>query len=123
MKAKGLIWLGTRTPNFDDTVRFFGGTLGLPAVHEEPDFTVFRLPNGDKIEVFGPGDREHEHFDTGPVAGFLVDDVKKARADLEAAGITFIGTVHEAADGGSWSHFRGPDGNVYEVTTPAKPGA
>ena len=121
MKAKGLVWLGTRTRNFDDTVRFFGDTLGLRKAHEEPDFTVLLLPNGDKVEVFGPGDGEHEFFDAGPVAGFLVDDVREARADLEAAGISFIGPVHEADDGGSWSHFRGPDGNVYEVTTPAKP--
>ena len=123
MKAKGLVWLGTRTRNFDDTVRFFGDTLGLNAVHEEPDFTVFKLPNGDTVEVFGPTDEDHEHFDTGPVAGFLVDDVAGARADLESAGVEFIGPVHGADDGGSWSHFRGPDGNVYEITTPAKPGA
>jgi catechol 2,3-dioxygenase-like lactoylglutathione lyase family enzyme len=119
MKAKGLVWLGTRTRNFDETVGFFGDVLGLRAVHEEPDFTVFKLPNGDSVEVFGPGEREHEHFDTGPVAGFLVNDVSEARADLEAAGISFIGPVHGAEDGGSWSHFTGPDGNVYEITTPA----
>jgi catechol 2,3-dioxygenase-like lactoylglutathione lyase family enzyme len=123
MRAKGLVWLGTRTRNFDDTVRFFRDTLGLRAVHEVPDFTVLLLPNGDKVEVFGPGDKGHEHFDAGPVAGFLVDDVAEAREDLESAGIEFIGPVHEADDGGSWSHFRGPDGNVYEITTPAKPGA
>ena len=90
MKARGLVWLGTRTRNFDETVRFFGDTLGLRKSYEEPDFTVFRLPNGDTVEVFGPGDTEHEHFDTGPVAGFLVDDVREARADLEAAGISFL---------------------------------
>ena len=123
MKAKGLVWLGTRTRNFDDTVRFFGETLGMRKSHEDPDFTVFLLPNGDKVEVFGPGDSEHEHFDTGPVAGFLVDDVREARTDLEASGLTFFGPVHEADDGGSWSHFRGPDGNVYEVTTPAETSA
>jgi catechol 2,3-dioxygenase-like lactoylglutathione lyase family enzyme len=123
MRAKGLVWLGTRTRNFDDTVRFFGDTLGLRAVHEEPDFAVLLLPNGDKVEVFGPGDRGHEHFDAGPVAGFLVDDVAEAREDLGSAGIEFIGPIHEADDGGSWSHFRGPDGNVYEITTPAKTGA
>jgi len=99
--------------------RFVGGTLELSKVHVEPGFAVFRLPNGDSVEVFGPGDREHEHFDTGPVVGFLVDDVKEARTDLEAAGIAFIGPVHEADDGGSWSHFKGPDGNVYEITAPA----
>ncbi len=119
MNAKGLVWLGTRTRNFEDTVRFFGDALGLRVAHQEPDFAVFRLPNGDTVEVFGPDDKEHEHFDAGPVAGFLVDDVAEARADLEAAGVEFIGPAHVAGDGGSWAHFRGPDGNVYEITTPA----
>jgi len=36
--------------------------------------------------------------------------------DLEAAGLTFIGSIHQADDGGTWSHFTGPDGNVYEIT-------
>jgi predicted enzyme related to lactoylglutathione lyase len=121
VKAKGLVWLGTRTQKFDDTVSFVGDTLGLRMEHEEPDFAIFRLPNGDKVEVFGPGDRDHEHFTTGPVVGFLVDDVREARADLEGAGITFIGPVHEADDGGSWSHFTGPDGNVYEITASPHP--
>jgi len=116
MKAEGLVWLGTRTRKFDDTVRFFGDTLGLRTVHEEPDFAVLRLPNVDNIEVFGPGDRDHKHFTTGPVVGFPVDDVREARADLEGARITFIGPVHEADDGGSWSHFTGPDSNVCEIT-------
>lgn len=116
MKVRGLAWLGTRTPNFDDTVRFFGDALGLRVEHEEPDFTVFRLPNGDTVEVFGPGDRDHTHFTTGPVIGFLVDDVEEARAELESSGTSFIGPVHRADDGGSWSHFVGPDGNVYELT-------
>jgi catechol 2,3-dioxygenase-like lactoylglutathione lyase family enzyme len=122
VKARGLVWLGTRTRNFDETVRFFGDALGLRKSHEEPDFTVFRLPNGDTVEVFGPGDTEHEHFDASPVAGFLVDDVGAARADLEADGIPFLGPVQESDDGAAWSHFRGPDGNVYEITTPAKQG-
>jgi predicted enzyme related to lactoylglutathione lyase len=116
MQAKGLAWLGTRTESFDETVGFFGGTLGLSKAHEEPDFAVFELPNGDKVEVFGPGDRDHDHFTTGPVVGFLVDDVEAARCELEEAGTSFIGPVHTAEDGGSWSHFVGPDGNVYELT-------
>ncbi len=28
--------------------------LGLSAVRESPDFVVYRLPNGDKFEIFGP---------------------------------------------------------------------
>jgi predicted enzyme related to lactoylglutathione lyase len=116
VEVKGLAWLGTRTRKFEDTTRFFRDTLGLRAEHEEPDFVVFRLPNGDKVEVFGPGDRDHTHFETGPVVGFLVDDVEEARARLEAAGISFIDPVQSSEDGGTWSHFVGTDGNVYELT-------
>lgn len=41
MKAKGLVWIGTRTRKFDDTVRFVGEMLGLRMEHEEPDFASF----------------------------------------------------------------------------------
>lgn len=116
MKPKALSWMGTRTDKFEATSSFFRDTLGLDTAHEEPDFAVYRLPNGDAVEVFGPSDRTHQHFETGPVVGFLVDDVEQARSELEAAGVSFIGPVHTADDGGSWSHFRGPDGNVYELT-------
>lgn len=115
MQAKGLVWVGARTRTFDDTVRFYKALLGFRMEHEEPDFAVFRLPKGDTVEVFGPGDGDQEHFTTGPVVGFPVDDVTEARKDLEGAGITFISPVHEAGDGLSWSHFTGPDGNVYEL--------
>ena len=57
-------------------------------------------------------------FEDAPVAGFLVDDVAAARAELEQLeGVEFIGPIHD--DGGfgnQWSHFRAPDGQVYEVT-------
>ena len=116
MKAKALSWMGTRTEEFEVTSRFFRETMGLETVLEEPGFAVYHLPSGDAVEVFGTDDTDHAHFDTGPVVGFLVDDVEEARADLEAAGIEFMGPVHRSDDGGSWSHFRGPDGNVYELT-------
>ena len=66
MEIQGIGWLGTRTEEFEATARFFGETMGLTAEHEEPDFAVFRLPNGDKVEVFGPSDRTHEHFTSRP---------------------------------------------------------
>ena len=116
MEIQGIAWLGTRTTEFEATARFFGETMGMPTEHEEPDFAVFRLPNGDKVEVFGPSDRTHELFTTGPVAGFLEEDVEGARAELEEAGISFIGPVHHHDERSAWSHFVGPDGNVYELT-------
>jgi catechol 2,3-dioxygenase-like lactoylglutathione lyase family enzyme len=84
--VKGLVWVGSRTEHYKE------------------------------VEVFGPSDTEHTHFSTGPVVGFLVDDVESARKRLEAEGIEFIGPVHEwEPTEEAWSHFRAPDGNVYEI--------
>ena len=115
--VKGLVWVGSRTEHYEQMVGFYRDTLRLPLEHEKGEFAVFRLPDGSKAEVFGPSDTEHTHFCTGPVAGFLVDDVETARGVLEVGGIEFIGPVHEwGPTGEAWSHFRAPDGNVYEIT-------
>lgn len=115
--VKGLVWVGSRTEHYGQMVAFYRDTLRLRLEHEEGEFALFRLPDGSKAEVFGPSDTEHTHFTTGPVAGFLVDDVESARVSLEAQGIEFFGPVHEwDPTGEAWSHFRAPDGNVYEIT-------
>jgi catechol 2,3-dioxygenase-like lactoylglutathione lyase family enzyme len=115
--VKGLVWVGSRTEHYEEMVGFYRDTLRLRLEHEEGEFALFRLPDGSKAEVFGPSDTEHTHFSTGPVAGFLVDNVESARGSLEAEGIEFIGPVHEwEPTGEAWSHFRAPDGNVYELT-------
>lgn len=117
---KGLVWLGTRTDRYRELFSFYEDVMGLELDHEEHDFAVFKLPDGSKVEVFGPSDEEHRHFDSGPVAGFLVDDIEAARAHLEAGGAELIGPVHRwPATGEAWSHFRAPDGNVYEISQAA----
>lgn len=121
MNVHGLAWLGTRTAEFDGMVAFLKDVLGLTAAIDEPGFAVFRLPNGDTVEVFGADDEHHGFFRTGPVAGFEVDDVAAAQAEMEAAGIEFFGKPTSSADGYAWSHFRAPDGNVYEVMSRPKP--
>ena len=114
--VKGLVWVGSRTEHYEQMVGFYRNVLRLPLEHEEGEFAVFRLPDGSKAEVFGPSDTEHTHFSRGPVAGFLVDDVETARGVLKAEGIEFIGPVHQwEPTGEAWSHFRAPDGNVYEI--------
>jgi predicted enzyme related to lactoylglutathione lyase len=80
--VKGLVWVGTRTEYFEEMVAFYRDTLRLSLHHEEGEFAIFRLPDGSKAEVFGPSDTEHTHFSTGPVAGFLVDDVDGARKKI-----------------------------------------
>ena len=116
MKVVGLGWLGTRTEAYEELVRFYRDGMGLALDHSEPDFAIFRLPDGSRVEVFGPSDAEHRHFSTGPVASFVVEDIDTAQAQLGRAGAVFIGPVHGDPGGDQWAHFRTPDGNVYEIT-------
>jgi hypothetical protein len=116
MRVKGLVWLGTRTAQFEPMLAFCQNVMGLTTAFLEPGFAVLDMPNGDRFEIFG-ADSPHNTFMTHPVAGFLVDDIVAARAEMEAYGIEFIGPIHNEEDGNAWSHFRAPDGFVYELTS------
>jgi catechol 2,3-dioxygenase-like lactoylglutathione lyase family enzyme len=115
VKVRGLVWVGTRTEAFEETVAFFRDILGVDLDVVRPDFAWSGMPNSSQLEVFGPSDRDHLDFTTGPVPEFLVDDFPAALAELRAAGVEILGEPVVEADGG-WLHFRAPDGNVYGLT-------
>lgn len=121
MKVKGLAWLGTRTPKLRAMLTLYQNIMGMNLTHQEPGFVVLELPNGDKVELFGDESSYNEFF-TNPVAGFLVEDIDSARAEMEAHGVEFIGETERTEDGNAWAHFRAPDGFIYELTyTPNHP--
>ncbi len=110
MEITGLGWSGTRTERAEELARFYADVLGLTLAYSEPGFWVFQLPDGRHVEVFGPDYPGKDHFDTGPAVGFAVRDLAGAVDELRAAGIELLGEP-----GPTWQHFRGPDGNVYEI--------
>lgn len=114
-KFKGIVWLGVRTKKFDELLYFYQNKMGLPVVHEEEGFRALDLPNGDRLEIFSEQYSGYDHFSTGPVAGFLVDNIEEARAEMEQEGIEFIGAIEEGKNS-KWIHFHGVDGNTYELT-------
>lgn len=124
MKVWRLCWLGVRTERYVETVELFREILGLTVDLEEPATTELALPNGDRVQVFGPGSRYDAFFAEharGPVALFEVDDVHAARRELEATGVEVIGPVERDARW-EWINFRGPDGNLYELASPRRSG-
>jgi hypothetical protein len=98
MKIKGIVWLGTRTSNFDAMVNLYQNIMGLDITHQEPGFVVMDLPKGDRVEVFGEASSYNTFF-TNPVSGFLVDDIASARAEMESQGIEFIGPTEVVEHG------------------------
>lgn len=116
MEVTGLSWVGTRTERFEETARFFGEVMGIERDDEQPGFVSFKSPRGDKVEVFDTDESEHDFMTTGPAVGFAVLDIDEARSELEAAGIEFMAPTQREGDF-RWAHFRGPDGNIYEITS------
>lgn len=112
---RSISWLGVRIDRFEVMGDFYRQVLGLTAAVEEHDFLLFELPNGDRVELFGPGGA-NGHFGTAPVAGFEVDDVDSARVLLENRGLEFVHSDRDNVAGVAWDHFRAPDGNIYEIT-------
>jgi catechol 2,3-dioxygenase-like lactoylglutathione lyase family enzyme len=110
MHVVGLGWVGTRTDRAPELSKFYEQVLGLPVVYREEEFWVHELPDGHHVEVFGLGYPGKGHLQTGPVVGFEVDDLAGAMEELREAGVEMLG-----AAGPTWQHFRGPDGNVYEL--------
>ncbi len=96
-------------------VKLFRDTLGLELSHAEEEFAILRTGDGDKVEIFGPTVKYNKHFSSAPVVGFLIDDMDEARDRLRKAGIKLIGEVKKGEEGYAWQHFRGPDGNIYEL--------
>ncbi len=115
MEVRAITWAGTRTERATEMVAFLEQVLGLSRSHEERGIVVLATTEGDTVEVFTPEEPEHQHFTTGPVAGFQVGDVEAGRGELEAAGVELLGPVMRGG-GMVWQHFRAPDGNVWEIT-------
>jgi catechol 2,3-dioxygenase-like lactoylglutathione lyase family enzyme len=121
VKVLGIVWTGVRTDHFGDMLGMLRDIMGLSVVHAEDDFVELKARNGDTVELFGQASKYNTHFTSSPVVGFQVDDIERARRELAENGIRLIGGVKHENDGSAWQHFKGPDGNIYEITsTPRK---
>ena len=123
MAVRSLGWLGVRTRQAPAMTAFYRDVLQLEVILERPGATWFRLGDGTEVHVYGPGDEDHDFFGSAPVIGFAVDSFPDVHAAMTAAGTEFIYPEPQRAGGRAWQHFRGPDGNIYEIIGPDDQGA
>jgi catechol 2,3-dioxygenase-like lactoylglutathione lyase family enzyme len=118
-RVTGFQWVGIRTSEYDRMRRFAVDILRLPIDEEEPDLVVFCFPIGDTLELFRPGGaNDHPHLVTGPMPGLIVEDLARAEAELARHGVEILARKRRGSSG--WTHFRAPDGNVYEFKRAAE---
>lgn len=121
MKVKGIRWIGVRTAELASMRSFAVDVLGMRVVGQDTEeFVELAMGDGAKLELFGTPEVADGPwlFEANPVvAGFLVDDIEAARAELaRRPGVELLGELRVMPDGYAWQHFRAPDGHVYEIT-------
>ncbi len=114
MSLHRLGWLGVRTERFAEMVSLLEEAFELEAFQVDDTSARYRLGDGTELHVYSDSDTDHDFFGSAPVVGFVVDDAERLRRSMERSGIEFL-TPLEQAGGSTWCHFRGPDGNVYEI--------
>jgi catechol 2,3-dioxygenase-like lactoylglutathione lyase family enzyme len=116
MEVRNIRRVGVPARNYDAMVTFLREVLALRVNFSQPTTTEFSTAEGDEIQVMAPGDAYYDFFTehaAGPAPLFEVDDVHRARGELEAAGVEATGRDSRR----EWIHFRAPDDNLYELAS------
>ncbi len=111
MQVRGIGFVGTHTPERPAMSAFARNVLGLaPVPVDGSTADMFSLPNGDVFAVASlhEGDSVAER-----TVGFLIDDLATAVDELHTAGIETDGIMEN--DRYRYTHFRAPDGRLYEL--------
>jgi predicted enzyme related to lactoylglutathione lyase len=112
MKVEGTDFAVVLVTDYPRAVEFYGRTLGLEQSHD-----YGRVPGGEfetgnlTLQVLDAAAVGREFAPSPSPIAFRVEDVAAARAELEDAGVEFLG---ETIDSGVCyqAHFKDPDGNV-----------
>jgi predicted enzyme related to lactoylglutathione lyase len=112
MRVEGTDFAVVFVTDYPRAVQFYGGTLGLEQSQE-----YGRIPGGEfetgnlTLQILDAAAVGREFAASGSPIAFRVEDVAAARAELEGAGVEFLG---ETIDSGvcHQAHFKDPDGNV-----------
>ena len=120
MRIRGLTFVGTSTDDADGMAELVREVLGLPAVPVAGSgHQFFALPDGSTFAI-GPSDGTGAAGGDSRTIGFLVDDVDEAAAELRAAGVPTDDDV-SINSRYRYTHFRAPDGHVYELVEQVQP--
>ena len=107
--------------DLEEAIEFFGDRLGIRMSYIDDDHQAahFRLANGDLVELFGP-DNPHDEHRRNVVVWLNVEDINKARTEMEKTGVRFLTEIRTWEDE-AWCYFEGPDGLLFEIHSKQEP--
>jgi catechol 2,3-dioxygenase-like lactoylglutathione lyase family enzyme len=127
VRVKRIGYVGLRTHDVDGMTRFFRDVLGLEAAGEDETVTFQRLPTHrrDLVEVYAQEHRDVRMIpdDADFVIAFVVDDLREALAEVQAAGLEIVNEPVRAAEAFddpafgefAWFWVRAPDGRIFAI--------
>ena len=111
MEIRGIGFVGSHTTAHVEMGAFLRDVLGLtPIAIDGVGAELFAASNGDVLAVAPPYEEDGSMERT---IGLIVDDLDGAIAELHAAGVETDGISENAR--WRYSHFRMPDGKLYEL--------
>jgi predicted enzyme related to lactoylglutathione lyase len=104
-------FVGVPTKDLEAAVEFYGSTLGLPrsVYMKERNYAEFETGNVT-LSVFNPQEFGLEHHTNPNAMALHVEDVARARAELEGRGVRFNGDILDTGVC-HMAPFTDPDGN------------
>lgn len=107
--------------DWEACARFYGDTLGL-RLRKRDDaagLALFALGARDVLSLERASARDRKHVGRFVGVNIEVDDIRRAYADLSAAGVIFDAAPQSEGWGGIITHFRDPAGNVLSLVQSA----
>lgn len=109
-------WIGVVCDDFDRQRAFYGEVLGLRERGGADDWVQYEMGPGVTFELLRRS-ADPQYDSPRYQVGFVVDDIRGARAELLARGVEAVTDIKESSDGtSSWAYFRDAEGNVFEIT-------
>ncbi len=107
--------------DFDRSLKFYQEQLGLVPAKQDPSFGYASFETeGISLAFARTDDATLVGRHTG--IGWVVDDLPRTHADLQAAGVEFDMPPTRQPWGGFMAIFKDPDGNVFYLDQPEQDG-
>lgn len=111
--AYAMPMLLTFVSNMERSLEFYRDALGFHPTMSSEHWSLLTIPGGTTLALHFGG-QEKEPGDSNSVPVFSVENIKKAKTELEAKGVRVLGEPHEVP-GGMTLDLADPDGNKVQL--------
>jgi catechol 2,3-dioxygenase-like lactoylglutathione lyase family enzyme len=111
------VWIGIVCDDLQAQRRFYRDVLGF-AESNVSEGSIWFMVEGKLLELFARSDRP-QYARRGVAIGFVVADIRAARATLLERGVEPVSEIEGGPDQ-HWAYFKDAEGNLFEIVEPGE---